>query len=131
MRFLKIIDFDRKGNVVRFYLGEDDCQDYWGDDWDDAPYDCNAGTVYDRFISGHKDMAFPFDSHVLEPCDDYYSRETWATKDDMKKRKTPCIIVVPEEAARDHWGVSFNMFVGADGVQKFYFGDHMEPDENT
>ena len=31
---MKIIDFDEKGNVVRFYLGDDNCEDYWGDDWD-------------------------------------------------------------------------------------------------
>ena len=62
---MKIIDFERKGNVVRFFLGADDCFDYWGDDWDDAPYDCNAGTVYSRFVTGRKDVSFPFDSLVL------------------------------------------------------------------
>lgn len=29
---MKIGDFDRKGNVIRFYLVSNDCQDYWGDD---------------------------------------------------------------------------------------------------
>ena len=29
---MKIGDFDRKGNVIRFYLVKDDCNDYWGDD---------------------------------------------------------------------------------------------------
>ena len=47
---MKIIDFDKKGNVVRFYLGEDVCNDYWGDDWNDAPYEHNAGTVYNRYV---------------------------------------------------------------------------------
>ena len=40
----EIIDFERKGNVVRFYLGKNGEQ--WGDDWDDAPYEHNAGKVY-------------------------------------------------------------------------------------
>ena len=32
----KIIDFQRKGNVVRFFIGPDECNDYWGDDWDEV-----------------------------------------------------------------------------------------------
>lgn len=121
---MKIIDFDRKGNVVRFYLGADDCDDYWGDDWDDAPYDCNAGSVYDRYITGFCDIAFGFDDTVLEPCNGilncYYS------KADMKDRKVPCLIVVPQEVIGDGWDLdNFARWVGADGIRKFYFGDEM------
>ena len=126
---MKIIDFERKGNVVRFFLGADDCFDYWGDDWDDAPYDYNAGQVYDRYVTGQKDIYFPFDSLVLEPESNRYN--SWCTKEDMKKRKIPCIIVVPKEIHEDTWDDSFSQFVGADGIQRFYFGDPMEPDENT
>ena len=126
---MKIIDFERKGNVVRFYLGADDCFDYWGDDWNDAPYDCNAGTVYRDFVIGHKDMCFPFDDLVLEPCSGWQS--PWYTKEDMKKRKVPCIIVVPKKIHENGWDDSFSKFVGADGIQRFYFEDHMDPDENT
>ena len=57
---MKIIDFSKKGNVVRFYLGEDNCKDYWGDDWNDFPYEHNAGCVYDEYIAGIVDIAFPF-----------------------------------------------------------------------
>ena len=126
---MKIIDFEKKGNVVRFLLGADDCFDYWGDDWDDAPYDCNAGLVYSQFVIGHKDMYFPFDDLVLEPCDGWHN--VWYTKEDMMKRKVPCIIVVPKGIHENGWDESFSKFVGADGVQKFYFEDYMEPDENT
>ena len=126
---MKIIDFERKGNVVRFFLGADDCFDYRGNDWGDAPYDCNAGQVYDRYIIGHKDVYFPFDSLVLEPESNRYNN--WCTKVDMKKRKIPCVIVVPKEIHEDRWNDSFSQFVGADGIQRFYFGDPMEPDENT
>ena len=57
----KIIDFQRKGNVVRFFIGPEECNDYWGDDWNDAPYDCNAGEVYDSYVTGHVDVVFSFD----------------------------------------------------------------------
>jgi hypothetical protein len=64
---MKIIDFERRGNVVRLYIGNDDLAEWWGDDWNDRPYEHNAGRVYDQYVAGHVDIAFPFDSLVLEP----------------------------------------------------------------
>ena len=69
---MKIIDFEKKGNLVRFWLGTDDCSDYWGDDWDDAPYEHNAGYVYSEYVTGYIDYVFPFETLVLEPCDDWH-----------------------------------------------------------
>ena len=127
---MKIIDFEKKGNVVRFWLGEDDLKDWYGDDWDDAPYDCNAGSVYEQFVSGHRDIAFPFDSLVIEPCEGVTNTE-WC-KDDMRKRKVPCIIVVPKEKADDSWhGQDFAYWVGVDGIQRYYFGDRMEVQDGS
>ena len=40
---MKIIDFAKKGNVVRFFLGKDDLKEWWGDDWDDCPYEHKYG----------------------------------------------------------------------------------------
>lgn len=31
----------------RLFFTDADLSDQWGDDWDDAPYDCNAGWPYD------------------------------------------------------------------------------------
>lgn len=126
---MRIIDFHKKGNVVRFFLGADDDFNYSGDDWDDIPYEHNAGKVYSDHIIGHKDVFFPFDDLVLEPCDGDFN--SFHTKEDMKKRVVPCIIVIPKEMHDEEWGESFSKFVGADGIQKYYFGDQMEPDENT
>ena len=126
---MKIIDFERKGNVVRFFLGADDCFDYWGDDWNDSPYDHNAGSVYERFVLGYRDVYFPFDDLVLEPCSGWQS--TWCSKEDMKMRRIPCIIAVPKEIHEEYWDDSFQKFVGADVIQKFYFEGQMEPEENT
>ena len=42
---MKLIDFERKGNLVRLYLGDD--ANFTGDDWDDYPYEHNASLVYD------------------------------------------------------------------------------------
>lgn len=122
---MKIIDFERKGNLVRFYLGENDCADYWGDDWDDAPYDCNAGTVYDQYVKGAIDIVFPFNALVLEP-DSYYNTTVYYSKEDMKNRIIPCVIVVPEKLAADTWKYRYSDWIGCDGITKFYFGDNMD-----
>ena len=121
---VKIIDFAKKGNVVRFFLGDDDCNDYWGDDWNDSPYDCNAGEVYDRYVKGHRDIAFPFDYLVLEPCDGAFN--CGYCKEDMQKRRVPCIVAVPPEKQDDSWNTDFVYWSAADGVTRYYFGDKME-----
>ena len=36
----EIIDFERKGNLIRLYLGKNGKQ--WGDDWVDFPYEHNG-----------------------------------------------------------------------------------------
>ncbi len=71
-------------------------------------------------------MAFPFDDMVLEPDSEGWSSPHYS-KEDMKKRKIPCLIVVPKSVYEYDWWDQFSRWVGADGIQKFYFGDHMEP----
>lgn len=88
---MKIIDFLKYGNVIRLYYGEDDCNDYWGDDWDDAPYEHNAGGVYNKYIKGYVEFAFPLDFAITEPADCYCNSPY--SKEDMKNRKIPCITI--------------------------------------
>ena len=122
---MKIIDFKRRGNVVRFYLGKDDCEDYTGDDWDDSPYEYNAEEVYDEYVMGHRDIAFPFDFAVVEPSDGH-TNSPWC-KDDMKARKVPCIVVVSDP---DYlWYDDFDVMNAHDKAIRFYFGDKMEPSD--
>lgn len=120
---MQIIDFKKKGNVVRFYLG-DATTHYWGDDWNDRPYEHNAGQVYEEFIKGYKDVAFDFDDLVLEPCNGECN-SLWS-KEDMQKRRVPCVIVVPKKVHEDSWEDSFNHWCSSDGIKKYYFGDILE-----
>lgn len=117
---LKVIDFERKGNVVRLYLGVG--TDYWGDDWDDVPYEHNAGTVYDEYVRGYVDVAFPFNTLVCEPSDDWTGNSRWS-KDDIKKRKVPCIVVTDDN---DSWDDNFSTAMADKSSRKIYFGDTVE-----
>lgn len=125
---MKIIDFEQKGNVVRFYFGNDDCTDYWGDDWDDVPYEHNAGPVYDQYVKGYVDISFNFDDKVLQPATTMDDSSQFC-KDDFKQRLVPCIIVVPKAVHQGSWWDSFDRWVGADGVIKIYYGDILDPDK--
>lgn len=119
---MKVIDFDKKGNLVRFYLGEDDCEDYHGDDWDDHPYEHNAERVYPEYIAGHCDVVFPFDWAVLEPRDGEIN-SCWS-KDDMKARRVPCIVALECPDYDEEY--CFSRAVANDRAVKFYFGDLMK-----
>lgn len=126
---LIIIDVEKKGNAVRFYLGSKG-EDYWGDDWNDNPYEHNAGTVYDRFIKDTLDLCFPFTCDVLEPCDG--TIDSGYSRKDMKERRIPCLIIVPQEARPEYsWRErEFNNWIGSDQVIKIYFGDSVSILEN-
>lgn len=116
----KIIDIEKKGNIVRFYIGTED--DYWGDDWNDRPYEHNAGTVYDRYITRLIDVAFPFDAIVCEASDDYDNSPY--SKDDMKNRDVPCLVIVPPETANEHYTwTPFQTFMASERAERFYFND--------
>ena len=130
---MKIIDFEKKGNVVRFYLGADDCEDYWGDDWDDTPYEYNAGLVYERFITGTRDFAFPPDYCVLEPKEDYKNHgNSEFCKEDLQRRSIPCIVAI-KPSEDDYWDLydCFSNIAMNDKAVRFYYGDPMEPGPMT
>ena len=140
---LKVIDFDRKGNVIRFYLGKKtaawgwtnpDYKDpydgkrpewvkpsdtFYGDDWDDAQYQDNAGQVYDQFIYGWYDMYVPFDLVVIEGWQYiqhcvgnglFYTNSI--SKNALVERQAPVIAVCDKE--------------GDEVLREFYMGDELE-----
>ena len=123
---MKIIDFKKKGNMVKFYLGQDDLEKWHGDDWNDTPYEHNAGTVYEEFVSGERVMVFGFDDVVFEPADGELNSPY--CKDDMIARKVPCICVLRTEdfSENEYMYYGFKSIVGNDKVIRFYFGDKMD-----
>lgn len=115
----QIIDWDRKGNVVRFYLGTNGAQ--WGDDWNDAPYEHNAGRVYAEFEKGRVDVSFAFGDIVREPCEGH-TNSPWA-KEDFVARRCPCLVVLPAAHTEGVYRDDFDQLLGNEHAVKFYFGD--------
>ena len=104
----EIIDWERKGNLVKFYLGKNGEQ--WGDDWDDVPWEYNAGRVYDAYIEGYKILVIPFEYQIYEP-QHFYSKK------DLINRIVPCII-----ASKHHFN-SFQEALRDTKAKMYYFGD--------
>lgn len=119
---MKIVDWERKGNVVRFYLGKDDLEEWWGDDWDDRPYEHNAGTVYDKFVTGTMDVAFSFDLDVNEPKDDWmYHGNSPYRKDDFVRKYAPILVIT---SADDNFcDLGYSKRVGCANAIRIYMGD--------
>lgn len=84
---MKVIDFDIIGNDIEFILGLDECNDYYGDDWDDRPYEHNAGRVYDEFIAGSFIFTLPKGFAVKEACKGYLNSPY--SKIDFRDEKFP------------------------------------------
>ena len=98
---LKVVDFCLKGNVLRLFLGTPDVQ-AWGDDWNDTPYEHNAGTVYEEYVTATLDVAFDFDAYVSEPRDGHLN-SPWC-KQDMQLHAVPCIAtLLLDNGRRDDW----------------------------
>jgi hypothetical protein len=54
----------------RAYFTTSRLEDQWGDDWNDSPYECNAGTPYpiDKNGNSVEITEVVFDSDLLSPC---------------------------------------------------------------
>lgn len=115
---MKIIDFEKEGNVVRFFYGDNDCQDYWGDDWNDIPYEHNAGMVYEKYIKGYIDVALDMNYMVLEPSESVSHINSPYSKQDMKQHKISCILVGKVKDLDDISNNSSKLYIGYEEIIK-------------
>lgn len=103
--------------------------DSWGDNWNDKPYEHNAGMVYEAYYDYYVDLVFPFDYRVLTPANDWYHFGTSPyCKNDFKQRYAPAAIIcgtdVKETGSID---ITYSKYLGADRehVIKLYYGDSL------
>ena len=132
MKNLVICDWQTKGNVVRLYCcDQDNYDDIWGDDWNDQPYEHNAGQVYDEYVNKVIDIYFDFDVVILEADEDWtYGGNSPFSKQDFKEGKAPIFIAYwPQKD--DYWeGNEYHLLIGAKNtnrILKFYMGDMIKP----
>lgn len=64
---LDILDKDEETTHSgwRLFFTEADLKKQWGDDWDDAPYECNAGWPYDNTSYKDKDGKWQYVKHTV------------------------------------------------------------------
>ena len=126
---LKLIDFyknEDRHHKVKLYFGDTECENYWGDDWNDTPYEHNAGPVYNEFIL-KTETIYTTTEIILEPCDIPDCNSGWCKKD-FKKRLTPCILVVPMSVIEEYDKIygdypTYTQAIGHPMVRRLYLGD--------
>jgi len=129
---LVICDWRTKGNAVRLWCcDQDKYDDIWGDDWNDQPYEHNAGQVYDEYVDRIIDIYFDFDIVILEAENDYiYGGNSPFSKQDFKEGKAP-IFIVYQPREEEYWDDSeYHLLMGAKNtnhILKFYMGDMIKP----
>ncbi|MDO4501396.1 MAG: hypothetical protein Q4B60_09045 [Erysipelotrichaceae bacterium] len=119
---MKLIDAEVKGNLIRFYLGDDPL--FHGDDWNDIPYQDNAGPVYEEYVKKTVDLAIPFDYLVVEPkCNE----SEWS-KNDMKDGLVPMLVIVKED--EDDYGyITYFDAVSRIGSHRIYMNTEFKKED--
>ena len=92
-------------------------EDWGGDDWNDSPYYDNAGSVYNDFEMGRPiEVAWGGDYLVKEPLG------TKASKDDMKDRTYPMVVVLKSQPEDGWYSDSYIRVVSNEKAIRFYMG---------
>lgn len=116
---MKILDFECFGNIIKLYLGET-VNGIYGDDWNDIPYEHNAGTVYDKFYTDTVEIAFPLSTSVYEPCYGY-SNSPYC-KNDFLFRKVPFLLFGQLDESWEYHDYE-ELLEAAPTLNKLYIGD--------
>lgn len=118
----EIIDYECKGNAIRFYLGKNGTQ--WGDDWSD-PFD-NASIAYQKHWAATIDLYVESDYTVLTPTDISYNYYSGYSKEKMMHRCFPCVVLIPDSATDDYYEFTFDKCQGHADATKFYCGQDLQ-----
>ena len=120
---LYIVDIATYGNIIKLFLSKTKNKDIWGDDQNDAPYEHNAGEVYDKFVDATYSIVIDPKYYVTTPEFDYtYGGNSPFCKDDFKKRNTPAVIV----GELDDWDFLYSQEVEKDTNAKLFYYDTLK-----
>jgi hypothetical protein len=79
----------------------------WGDDWDDAPYDCNAGKPYAK--DGVQLMKIAYESNLVTPAE--ISNSIMRSVKQINSGEIPWL--------RDYWGDSGDTVMAGASPEEF------------
>ena len=91
-----LIDACWQGNALRVYFGSS-VEEITGDDFNDVPYESNAGIVYSEFVKCVLDVMVPFNYTIHDPASDLdcYENSTLC-RDDFKSGEVPLFWITDE-----------------------------------
>lgn len=99
----------------------DDVLGAWGDDWNDAPHDCNAGWPYEdrgRFVK----VAYDGDLHIVgtEQHGDGVGRWGYLSVEDINHGRAPWLVQLRYGAADDDGHVELGVQIAAGTALKTF-----------
>lgn len=79
--------------------------------------------MYDRYVIGIAYAVMAWAGGVTEPADDWhYDGNSPFCKEDFKKGKAPCLLLIPPGEADDWWGTEeYTRYIGNKNVVKVYY----------
>lgn len=101
--------------------------DAYGDDWDDVPYEHNAGIVYGRYVDYEFVIHLSYETALMFPCDGV-DNSMWC-REDMRDGTVPLFVMLDEQTnaayAKDRRFDDFPyaFAIGLRDAHRFYFGD--------
>lgn len=102
-------------------------EDAYGDDWDDSPYEHNAGIVYGRYVDYELVIHLGYDTALLFPCDGT-DNSMWC-REDMRDDTVPLFVMLDEKTSAAYakdWRLDefpYAFAIGLRDAHRFYFGD--------
>ena len=97
-----LIDFCERGNGIRLYFGLA-VELITSDDWNDVPYEHNAGIVYSEYVNFYVDVLIPFRWQIADPASelDQYTNSSYC-RNDFKTGDPPLFWAVDQNYERDN-----------------------------
>lgn len=128
---LKVVDFERlDSNRIKFYFSDrDNITDVNGDDWNDKPYNLNAGLVYEEFIDKVYTLPINPQAIILEPCD-VVGNNVDISKKDLLNGTIPCLLVIPPKVFGRSQIKEFDFWLNSTDSVKIYLGDTLRTIQN-
>ena len=103
-----LIDACWQGNTLRLYFGSS-VEEITGDDFDDIPYESNAGIVYSEFVKCVLDVMIPFGFTICDPASELgcYENST-LSRNDFKNGDIP-LFWITDDTMGDRNDLVFRM----------------------